>query len=51
MDLLLDGLGRDGPALLALDEALARAGPVRPILRPWVGPLAVVVGVLHRAAA
>jgi len=44
VDLLLDGLGRDGPALLALDEALARAGPVRPILRPWVGPPAVVVG-------
>jgi len=51
VDLLLDGLGRDGPALLALDEALARAGTVRPILRPWFGPLAVVVGVLHRAAA
>ena len=44
MDLLLDGLERDGPALLALDEALVRAGPARPILRPWVNPPAVVVG-------
>ena len=44
MDLLLDGLERDGPALLALDEALVRAGPGRPILRPWVNPPAVVVG-------
>lgn len=44
MDLLLDGLGRDAPALLALDEALVRAGPGRPILRPWVNPPTVVVG-------
>lgn len=44
MDLLLDGLERDGPALLALDEALVRAGPARPILRPWVDLPAVVVG-------
>lgn len=44
MDLLVDGLERDGPALLALDEALVRAGPGRPILRPWVNPPAVVVG-------
>jgi len=44
VDLLLDGLERDGPALLALDEALVRAAPTRPILRPWVNPPAVVVG-------
>jgi lipoate-protein ligase A len=44
VDLLLDGLERDGPALLALDEALVRAGPGRPILRPWVNLPAVVVG-------
>lgn len=44
VDLLVDGLGRDGPALLALDEALVRAAPARPILRPWVNPPAVVVG-------
>ena len=44
MDLLVDGLGRDGPALLALDEALVRAGPTRPVLRPWVNLPAVVVG-------
>jgi lipoate---protein ligase len=44
VDVLLDGLERDGPALLALDEALVRAGPSRPILRPWINPPAVVVG-------
>jgi len=44
VDLLLDGLERDGPALLALDEALVRAVPGRPILRTWVNPTAVVVG-------
>jgi lipoate-protein ligase A len=44
VDLLLDGLERDGPALLALDEALVRAGPDRPILRSWINPPAVVVG-------
>jgi lipoate---protein ligase len=44
VDLVVDGLERDGPALLALDEALVRAGPARPVLRPWVNPPAVVVG-------
>jgi len=44
VDLLLDRLEGDGPALLALDEALVRAAPNRPILRPWVNPPAVVVG-------
>jgi lipoate---protein ligase len=44
MDLVVDGLERDGPALLALDEALVRAGPSRPTLRLWVNPPAAVIG-------
>ncbi len=44
MDLVVDGLGGDGAALLALEEALVRACPSRPLLRLWVNPPAVVVG-------
>jgi lipoate-protein ligase A len=45
MDLLVDdGATGDQPANLALEEALARAGPPSPLLRIWQNESCVVIG-------
>jgi hypothetical protein len=51
MDLLVrDGTAADQPANLALEEALARAGPPSPLLRIWQNESCVVIGRAQRAA-
>ena len=49
MDLLVrDGAAGDQAANLALEEALARAGPARPVLRMWQNASCVVIGRAQR---
>ena len=49
MDLLVrDGAAGDQAANLALEEALARAGPPRPVLRIWQNASCVVIGRAQR---
>src|SRR4249920_2523182 len=51
MDLLVrDGTAADQAANLALEEALARAGPPSPLLRIWQNESCVVIGRAQRAA-
>jgi len=51
MDLLLGGgAAGDQAANLALEEALARAGPASPLLRIWQNAPCVVIGRAQRAA-
>src|SRR5947207_14044583 len=51
MDLLVrDGAAGDQAANLALEEALARAGPPSPLLRIWQNESCVVIGRAQRAA-
>src|SRR5215472_16017514 len=51
MDLLVrDGAAADQAANLALEEALARAGPPSPLLRIWQNESCVVIGRGQRAA-
>src|SRR5215469_1818722 len=51
MDLLVhDGAAGDQAANLALEEALARAGPPSPLLRIWQNESCVVIGRGQRAA-
>ena len=51
MDLLVrDGTAGDQAANLALEEALARAGPPSPLLRIWQNESCVVIGRAQRAA-
>jgi lipoate-protein ligase A len=50
MDLLVrDGVASDQTANLALEEALARAGPPAPIFRIWQNACCVVIGRAQRA--
>src|SRR2546423_14934078 len=51
MDLLVrDGAAGDQAANLALEEALARAGPRAPVLRIWQNASCVVIGRAQRPA-